>query len=832
MVTRQELEEAEALAREKQKQPIPQRRYGSGVTKEQQQQVISEREQATENLVKINEAKRQLEEYDRQRTEANSLEYDRQRGLKVATSSDPRAVFSLENERQREFYRAYKSQRKEAKLKALYRKEGVKPVYRNGQIVGYIDLKKNQSVGPEQLVNLSQEDLTRYENAGLIELKATSDAESKNAREQLLEKVLPNQSVNRPLTKKEQAIKIYNEVNNYLKREVTSRVSSENIEKFSNVASKSGVGYSLVGVGNYGVGGSEGRQVSQTITQSNLQDIREKPLKNVLLFGGGYAVGVGIKGTSAGLNYIPKAVPYVEKVLVAGGGLVAIQYSKSIIKEVTGYKFISIVEKPVKVEDVSLDIAIRRASIEAKDLALFGAGVYGGTKSFDYASDVLRTFGKQKLPQESVIAPEYFQGQKYPKIKRGQTAGELKAEFFQPSLPGEKAGVPRMFTASPSSFKTSTTVQAGSSELAGLYGSAKVSPSFLKVSSETKTIGFKDFLKSSNPTVLRTELAGLDYVPGVKGSQKNIRPLDAELKKFFINEAELGKGYIPFIKTEKEAVLPVGSSIKITEKNFYFEFNNRKVPIFQSVTELEIKNLPKGTKVMDVEAFYNKYYSSAGSSVYNPLSFLGYSSLKSSSSSPKSINSALKSYNRYGRSSVSPLKSAGRYGGSPRSPPVKIISTPYSYSRGSSRINPPVPPPYSPPPSIPNPPKRPPTIIKLPGFKGGVEEQTGTGFRTFLIKNRKKVYLPGIRSKGEALRYGEKRTSSTLRATFGVTPTNVKVKVPSVPNYNPSTKIYRNYKINQGRRVPLVDTYIQRRGKRLAFGSEVAEIQRARRKRR
>lgn len=101
------------------------------------------------------------------------------------------------------------------------------------------------------------------------------------------------------------------------------------------------------------------------------------------------------------------------------------------------------------------------------------------------------------------------------------------------------------------------------------------------------------------------------------------------------------------------------------------------------------------------------------------------------------------------------------------------------------------------------------------------------GYRTFYVKKGKQIYLPGVRTKGSAIRYGELLTLSNLRATFGVKKTKMKITGKD-RNYQPSSLFFRSYKIKKGRQVPLNDMFIQKRGKRLSFAGEIRELQRAR----
>jgi len=80
-------------------------------------------------------------------------------------------------------------------------------------------------------------------------------------------------------------------------------------------------------------------------------------------------------------------------------------------------------------------------------------------------------------------------------------------------------------------------------------------------------------------------------------------------------------------------------------------------------------------------------------------------------------------------------------------------------------------------------------------------------------------------TKSKALKLGSERVKETLAASFKIMETPQKVTIKRKGFFTPSTNTFRSYKIVKGRKVPLTDTFIQRRGKRLSSSSEVREIQ-------
>lgn len=101
------------------------------------------------------------------------------------------------------------------------------------------------------------------------------------------------------------------------------------------------------------------------------------------------------------------------------------------------------------------------------------------------------------------------------------------------------------------------------------------------------------------------------------------------------------------------------------------------------------------------------------------------------------------------------------------------------------------------------------------------------GYRTFIKKKGKKVYLAGIRAKGEAILFGEEVALQGTQATFGVEKAGTSV-IGGRKSFTPSNKLFRTYRIKKGERLALTDTFIQRKGKRLITRDEVKALQLAR----
>ena len=101
------------------------------------------------------------------------------------------------------------------------------------------------------------------------------------------------------------------------------------------------------------------------------------------------------------------------------------------------------------------------------------------------------------------------------------------------------------------------------------------------------------------------------------------------------------------------------------------------------------------------------------------------------------------------------------------------------------------------------------------------------GFKTFYFSKGKKIYLPGISGRQEAIFKGQIKTLKTLSARFGIEKTRVKVKQKSVNTGNTFSKFFREFKIKKGKAIRTPDIYIQKRGTRLSTRDEIKAIQKA-----
>lgn len=276
------------------------------------------------------------------------------------------------------------------------------------------------------------------------------------------------------------------------------------------------------------------------------------------------------------------SIPERFKLFGLGAGLV-------VTEQVLGLK--TFVQEPIK-SIVTIPSAVKHEAVTiGKGLKSptpeygFGraAGFYVTIKGIEFAgkgvlktADIVRTRKAIKIEAIDVIAPEFFKGQTYPAIKKGQTAGALLEEF----KPATQVGVTRLrgFTATAKPFKKTTEAGVGTSELPGIYQAPKVSPQFLRITKGERTVVSLSPFGTLRPTVVKITPTEFKLLPGVKPKQKVLVPL-SKAKKGFAEDVKPGESIVPFIKTEKEAIIPAGTRLRLVDQRFYFKFEGRRVPI-------------------------------------------------------------------------------------------------------------------------------------------------------------------------------------------------------------------------------------------------------------
>ena len=423
--------------------------------------------------------------------------------------------------------------------------------------------------------------------------------------------------------------------------------------------------------------------------------------------------------------------------------------------------------------------------------------------------DTVRTFGKIEVPTEAVVAPEYFRGQSYPRIRKGQTAGELEREF----QPSSQYGVTNLvgFSAAPKPIK-GTIVLPSKSEIPGLYIAPKLSPMFLKIggSAERSLIGVSPF-PTLRPTSLLVRPTRVSLIGGVKRTQKRLAGKESAIK-FFKEEAKPGEAYIPFIKTEKEAVVTPGTRLIGEASRLFFTFEGRKIPIYEFGTASGQK-LEGTISIGEVSSYYKPPRSAPIISPYDILKVKGKDEIAtySSSSTPNkakvSYFATASSSRGVVLSSVKPSYSIG---------PSSAVS--YISPSSQSDIPPPPRPSYRAPP-----PPRPPTYRRerLSRILSRISEGKAqrSAYNVFVRRKGKEIKIASSLPYGRAIMTGIQRNLGDLSASFRLEEkgtTSLSDIAPRIP------KTFGPSKAERGR-------IVQARGTRLSARSELVEIKRARR---
>lgn len=389
---------------------------------------------------------------------------------------------------------------------------------------------------------------------------------------------------------------------------------------------------------------------------------------------------------------------------------------------------------------------------------------------------------------------------------------------------------------------------------AGQYFSGKgISARFLRLGSkyEDMIIWGGAGAEAKRPAVYAGYFEKVQVNPAIKEIKvPNPYGYGKPIKMYLFSESTKGNAInLPLMKMEVEGV-KFGEQIPIS-KRFSFKYQGRTIPLIETTFKGEAGAL--GSQVLGGESQLYSYIPQSkiqgptlvaynvptkSSEKISEISvpkqkaaedlFFNVENIESKLSTIKMSESPLGSV----KSQISSLSKME----SPISSMPKSISELSEYNPMKSSAPPSSPKksyPESSFPRLPNFPSRPtppskPTPILLPkfSFKGANKQQTTMGYKAFVIKGGKRVYLKGILPRGEALELGQTKALTTLRATFGVEKTGVKVKAGAV-DFKVS-KAFRPFKIKQGKRIKLQDTFIQKKGTRLSSRGEIKEIQIAR----
>lgn len=891
---RAELQEVEGQAQQIVDEEVPQRRFGSRVTPEQQRQILARKQRARQALAKIQKQKTQLAQVEiqlqaqRQGRATSQAERDYEIAYKFVVEGKP--AYALTRKQRRiydQIQRGVEVRQSKEEQKRKLREQGLEPIYdAQGKLVGFEDQQRLQTISVEEAAEIIREDpreYQRFERAG-ITITRQEDGQSSftptTLREEILRQSLPagEREFLDPLdfgVPVSPTLKSPSRFLTQLKGGIMER-SRFLPTPFEGAALISERGRELK---------AEFVKQRTLFIEGLIPTTKTDVVLTVGTLGLGAAIGASLRGTGAILKGVG-GVPLLlkgEKVVAAAGVYVAGRFVTTRFTEITGRAIVPDIKAfPIgarfpKVSDQKFDTKL--TGITARETITLTAGTKAAFKVIDFTVGIKRTLGLKRLSAELVEAPEFYGGQTYPRRGPGDTLGQLRKEFETPILPSEINRVIRLegytgkgqivpineyksipvkipkfqagFTARPigdvpSLFPEGKT-PIGTSEFPGQFSAPKISPKFLRIDVQNeRVVGFSGILTGGEPTAIRTQFPTIEFAPGTgpRTTGSSGVPGIKKLQNLFKDIQGTGRTVIPGTKTEKEAITAALSEVTPPVVEFYYQTpTGRRVPIIEtkviSGPAIKVPGVPK-TTLKDVSSSYAPPVPS--SRVY-PISF-AYSIPKSSYSVPSSkVSSMASSVSKATSipflSSYSGISASSGY---PRPPSRPIVA----YSISSSTTSPPrypsqpyrptttgrplTSPPYSPPKK---PPKRPPISIRRDKRE---EELKGLlGFRTFVIKGGKKVFLPGIRPKGRALRAGAIKTRATLRATFGVEATGVRVRQRDI-TYRPPKSVFRGFKIKGEQKVPLRDTFIQKagtrreptvRGARLATKSEQKALLRA-----
>lgn len=605
------------------------------------------------------------------------------------------------------------------------------------------------------------------------------------------------------------------------------------ITGFGNIGSK---------LGSRTAGEFTGGAIANIIAPRTKGEIAESGL--MVLLGGG--LGAGTKGVSYGLSKIPKVGSLLSKGFKLG------TYGAGAY--LTGAYAVDTAGRISKVKEPSEKGYITGGAI--KNLFFLGEGYKAGSKAGSQAIGLLKTRGRTEISLERLTTEEVLSGaENFPLAPKSKQLNLfITTTKRYPELAEGKAGG---FHTTPEIFwKKEIKPKAGTSELAGLYTSAYVSPYFAKLGGKGYSIipTIKSITSGEEPAIAFLKPAGFRIV---KSTPTKPYKIEEQIFKYkFTKPAKKGFMDLPLMKTEIEAVARPEAGTYIFESGkYYTTINGVKVPI-------DVFGFPDYSKVS--KANQNKIFSSEGyyypsqtKAVIEPTSSLGtinynvpltskpsttsilntnYPASKPSTTSGKSSGrtSSKTSSSKSSSSSIiskvssiSPLSSAPSSKASYKT--SNILSMKSGSSSKSSRK------------STSMPSRYPQRYNKQTSTTGIIGVPSTSAKRSLLNKlSKKQLFFTWIKEKGkeiiikkaltkaEAIKLGEKITRGELSATFGIIPSGKFIETSKEEReYNPSSAFFRTFRIKKGKKIPLINTWIQRRSKRLSSKSEVSLIQKA-----
>lgn len=583
---------------------------------------------------------------------------------------------------------------------------------------------------------------------------------------------------------------------------------------------------SLIGIGPFGIQAPEQIKDFYGGMQAGIfQDIEQKPVKQVITYGGGAALGFAAQGVTTGITVGSAALFGAKTGTIIGASTRLATIGAGLY--FGGKATYEIGKQIVTTEDYTEKGKI--FGVTAKDIFIGASGYQAGAKGFDVLRGKIYTRGRQYI--------EVPQGE-YPQLPKEQQLKAFKENIY-PEF-GDKAGA--FHTTSQEFWQKQGIIQpsTGGSELQGLYGSTQVSTPFARIPGSSSTAaptGIKKWFLSLAPPLkpavayiqpesFRVSSWKVSKTPTFEG-QPYVK--SAGGYPYWTTPAKAGVADLPLMKTEIEAIFRPGTGpYTITSQSYYTNINQVPVPI-------DVAAYTPGATAAQLAATTSAagYGYSGVSSAYYPTTSVGLIPLVSAVTKESKVELPNYKPTSYVSSTsipsyippTSPIPSApkssgGRSSRGPRSyeppsytPPsyTPPSSTPPSYTPPS--YNPPsktppsyVPPSYTPP-SYNPPSEKPPTYYKIPKAS---QPTTKTGKYPVLIRRFGKFKIIGYgKTPKQALSIGKSAVGTTLARTF---------KVPSFKGFKVA-----GFKTKKSKKEGLV--FIEPSARALSTKSEQKEIQ-------
>ena len=344
-----------------------------------------------------------------------------------------------------------------------------------------------------------------------------------------------------------------------------------------------------------------------------LEDIYEKPLKQIALVAAGVVGGVVIRGGTAVITTTAGKLPGVASIITKG-----VQYGLTGAGLYLGGTYaVATAERVALAETPAEKGAI--IGITAKDISLMGLGYAKGSKLYEQLAGKWATRGRVEIDIEKLVPKDVLSGKRsFPTAPK-----EKHLELFK----RRKGG----FHATSESFwkmEKQIIAQAGKSELPGLYVSPYISPHFARVSPGGQYKLFGLDILGKRPGVAFLEPKGFRLADIYKIPGKPSKPLGYE----WVTPAKPGYIDIPRLKTEIEGLVRVGDKFIFKSGKQFVTIQGVKVPIdvfgYAGKPLPSVKVPPKismKTLVKDIlsgkEYDPSSYYLPGRKAIYTPSTF-------------------------------------------------------------------------------------------------------------------------------------------------------------------------------------------------------------------